>query len=106
VMPSKCSMYIVLLPACNKKPAGNGITDPRREKVSIFDKRFRQIIGNIGPWWRGIESVSRTEDPGFESRQDVSFLGLNRYVAVMMPKLNMQCHFVYLRKKILFCAKN
>jgi hypothetical protein len=33
-----------------------------------------------------IGSPYRTEDPGFEPRQDVRFLGL--YIAVQWPKLN------------------
>jgi hypothetical protein len=53
-------------------------------------------------WRRGIvviASANRTEDPGFESRQGVMFLGLYAYIAVLLSKLKMQCHCVYLRKK-------
>jgi hypothetical protein len=46
--------------------------------VDIFAK-----LGTSKPWRRGIviiSSASRTEDPGFESRQGVRFLGLYRYI--------------------------
>jgi hypothetical protein len=41
--------------------------------------RFEPTISCLLPWRRGIvviASASRTEDPGFESRQGVRFLGL------------------------------
>jgi hypothetical protein len=44
----------------------------------------------LGPWRRGIvviESASRTEDTGFESRQYVMFLGL--YVNITILFLNL-----------------
>jgi hypothetical protein len=45
-----------------------------------------------------IASSSRTEEPGFESRQGVRFLGFWMYLAVHLSKLTMNCHCVYLRK--------
>jgi hypothetical protein len=45
------------------------------------------------PWWRGIvviASASRTEDPGFESRQSARFLG--------PYALQCRCHCTYLRQ--------
>jgi hypothetical protein len=47
-----------------------------------------------------IASASRTEDPGFESRQGVRFLGVVN-IAVLLPKFNLDCHCVYLRKRII-----
>jgi hypothetical protein len=44
-----------------------------------------------------IASASRTEDPGFESRQGVSFFRF-LYIAVLLSKLNMHFHFGCLRK--------
>jgi hypothetical protein len=38
------------------------------------------------------------EDPGFDSRQGVRFFGLYTYIAVLLSKLIMHCHCVYLRK--------
>jgi hypothetical protein len=65
------------------------------------------------PWWRGIvviASASRIEDPRFESRRGVRFLGLYMYITVLLSKLNMHCHYVYSRKmnasKIFFTEKH
>jgi hypothetical protein len=57
--------------------------------------------------WHGImviASAYRTEDPGFESRQGVRFFR-NFYIAVLLSKLYMLCHCVYVLEKNK-CFKN
>jgi hypothetical protein len=45
-----------------------------------------------------IASNSRTEDPGFESRQGVRFLGLNTLNSSCQNFICIDCHYVYLRE--------
>jgi hypothetical protein len=51
----------------------------------------------IVPWRRGIvviSNASRRENPGFESRPGVRFLGLYVYIVVLLLKLNMHRQFL------------
>jgi hypothetical protein len=62
---------------------------------------YLSLLEHQRPWQRGIvviPSASRTYYTGFESHKGVSFLVLYTYIAVLLSKLKMHCHCVYLRK--------
>jgi hypothetical protein len=56
-------------------------------KESLLPLRHGKVV---------IASASRTEDPGFESRKGVSFLGLNALQCCC--QIFMLCHCLFLRK--------
>jgi hypothetical protein len=60
-------------------------TPPGPEKI-LYDEPWRRSIVDIA-------SASRKEDPGFESRQGVKFLGLYN-IAVLLSKICIVIHVV------------
>jgi hypothetical protein len=74
------------------------VAEDLMEEETISRTRNAYFLGQVKELQFVIVGNVKKEDPVLESRQDVRFLGLYMYIAVLLSKLNLYYHCVYWRK--------